>query len=69
MERVAYWWACVTPYRRMLLAILWIVCGVCLVLMKKKQPDTFWAYLAYVAVVEISFTAFAIGLSVAELGT
>ena len=62
------WWAWLTPYRKTLLLIVWGLGIAAVPIMKKIQPDTFWAYLACVAVVEIGFTAFAGMLSAAELG-
>lgn len=61
------WWAWLTVYKKICLIVVYGLGVICLPIMKKIQPDTFWAYLAYVVIVEIFFTAFALCLSAAEL--
>jgi len=61
------WWTWLVPYRKFLLIGIWSLGVICVPVMKKIQPDSFWAYLAYVIIVELFFTVFALCLSALEL--
>lgn len=64
MNQLAYWLSQLGPISRCSLVVLWLLSAVCLIIMKKIQPDTFRVYLVYVCVIVIGLTVFALWLSV-----